>query len=34
MTSRIGVLAEDAGYHSEANLTAPGPDRLIADPAG
>jgi transposase len=31
MTSRIGVLAEDAGYHSEANLTAPGPDRLIAD---
>jgi hypothetical protein len=31
MTSGIGVLAEDAGYHSEANLTAPGPDRLIAD---
>ena len=31
MTSRIGVLVEDAGYHSEANLTAPGPDRLIAD---
>jgi transposase len=31
MTSRIGVLAEDAGYHSEANLAAPGPDRLIAD---
>ena len=31
MTSRIGVLAEDAGYHSEANLSAPGPDRLIAD---
>jgi transposase len=30
MTSRIGVLVEDAGYHSEANLTAPGPDRLIA----
>jgi hypothetical protein len=31
MTSGIGVLVEDAGYHSEANLTAPGPDRLIAD---
>ena len=31
MTRRIGVLVEDAGYHSEANLTAPGPDRLIAD---
>ena len=31
MTSQIGVLVEDAGYHSEANLTAPGPDRLIAD---
>jgi len=31
MTSRIGVLVEDAGYHSEANLAAPGPDRLIAD---
>jgi hypothetical protein len=31
MTSAIGVLVEDAGYHSEANLTAPGPDRLIAD---
>ncbi|MGH3173705.1 MAG: transposase, partial [Streptosporangiaceae bacterium] len=31
MTSRIGVLVEDAGYHSQANLTAPGPDRLIAD---
>jgi transposase len=31
MTSAIGVLAEDAGYHSEANLTAPGPGRLIAD---
>jgi transposase len=31
MTSRIGVLVQDAGYHSEANLTAPGPDRLIAD---
>jgi transposase len=31
MTSAIGVLVQDAGYHSEANLTAPGPDRLIAD---
>jgi transposase len=31
MTSRIGVLVADAGYHSEANLAAPGPDRLIAD---
>jgi transposase len=31
MTSRIGVLVEDAGYHSEANLSAPGPGRLIAD---
>jgi transposase len=31
MTSRTGVLVKDAGYHSEANLTAPGPDRLIAD---
>jgi len=31
MTSRIGVLVQDAGYHSEANLTAPGPARLIAD---
>jgi hypothetical protein len=31
MTSAIGVLVEDAGYHSEANLTAPGPHRLIAD---
>jgi hypothetical protein len=30
MTSRIGVLADDAGYHSKANLTAPGPGRLIA----
>jgi hypothetical protein len=30
LTSRIGVLVEDAGYHSEANLAAPGPDRLIA----
>ena len=31
MTGGIGVLVEDAGYHSEANLQAPGPDRLIAD---
>jgi len=31
MTSGIGVLVQDAGYHSQANLTAPGPDRLIAD---
>ena len=30
MTGGIGVLVADAGYHSEANLTAPGPDRLIA----
>lgn len=26
----IGVLLADAGYFSDANLTAPGPDRLIA----
>jgi transposase len=31
MTGGIGVLVQDAGYHSEANLTAPGPARLIAD---
>jgi hypothetical protein len=31
MTSQIGVLVLDAGYHSEANLAAPGPPRLIAD---
>jgi transposase len=31
LTGGIGVLVEDAGYHSEANLAAPGPDRLIAD---
>jgi transposase len=31
MTSGIGVLVADAGYHSETNLAAPGPDRLIAD---
>jgi transposase len=27
---RIGTLLADAGYVSEANITAPGPDRLIA----
>ncbi len=27
---RIGLLLADAGYLSEENLTAPGPDRLIA----
>jgi transposase len=31
MTSSIGVLVEDAGYHSQASLEAPGPDRIIAD---
>jgi len=31
LTSGIGVMVKDAGYHSEANLAAPGPDRLIAD---
>ena len=31
MTGGIGVLVQDADYHSEANLTAPGPARLIAD---
>jgi transposase len=31
MTSGIGVLVADAGYHSQASLEAPGPDRLIAD---
>ena len=31
MTGGIGVLVEDVGYHSEANLAAPGPARLIAD---
>jgi hypothetical protein len=31
MTSGIGVLVEDAGYHSQASPEAPGPDRLIAD---
>lgn len=28
--NEIGVLLADAGYLTEANLTAPGPDRLIA----
>jgi hypothetical protein len=31
LTSGIGILVADAGYHSQANLEAPGPDRLIAD---
>jgi transposase len=31
LTGGIGVLVEDAGYHSQANLEAPGPARLIAD---
>jgi transposase len=31
MTGGIGVVVIDAGCHSEANLTAPGPARLIAD---
>jgi hypothetical protein len=31
MTSAIGVFVADAGYHGQANLTAPGPARLIAD---
>jgi transposase len=30
MTSRIGVIVKDAGYHSKANLEAPGPDRITA----
>ena len=28
---KVGTLLADAGYDSEANLTAEGPDRLIAD---
>lgn len=28
---QIGTMIADAGYDSEENLTAPGPDRLIAD---
>jgi transposase len=31
MTGGVGVFVADAGYHSEANLAASGPDRLIAD---
>ena len=31
MTSGIGVIVKDAGYHSQANLEAPGPPRLTAD---
>ena len=31
MTAGVGVFVADAGYHSEANLAASGPDRLIAD---
>lgn len=30
----IGIVLADAGYHSEANLTAPGPDRLTAPGTG
>jgi transposase len=30
MTSGIGVVVKDAGYYSEENITAPGPDRLTA----
>jgi transposase len=30
MTSAIGVIVKDAGYHSKANLQAPGPDRITA----
>ncbi len=28
--AQIGIVLADAGYRSEANVTAPGPDRLIA----
>ncbi|MCM3659730.1 transposase [Georgenia satyanarayanai] len=28
--AEIGIVLADAGYRSEANITAPGPDRLIA----
>ena len=31
MTSGAGVFVADAGYHSQANLEAPGPNRLFAD---
>ena len=30
MTGGIGTLVKDAGYYSEENITAPGPDRLTA----
>jgi hypothetical protein len=30
MTGGIGVIVKDAGYHSRANLSAPGPDRITA----
>lgn len=30
ITEKVGVLLFDAGYLSDANMTAPGPDRLIA----
>ena len=30
MTSATGVIVKDAGYHSAANLAAPGPDRITA----
>jgi transposase len=30
ITDEVGLVLADAGYCSEANLTAPGPDRLIA----
>jgi transposase len=30
LRARIGTMLADAGYCSEANLTSPGPDRLIA----
>jgi transposase len=30
ITTTVGVIVADAGYLSTANLTAPGPDRLIA----
>lgn len=32
--THIGTMIADAGYDSEANLTAQGPDRLIADSKG
>jgi transposase len=31
MTGGIGVIVKDAGFHSQANLEAPGPPRLTAD---